>query len=54
MYQYSLEWFIGIFLNSIANADASGTPRELLFIACPVRGFEWKVNQRFLLCNLQP
>lgn len=25
MYQYSLEWFIGIFLNSIANADASGT-----------------------------
>ncbi|XP_020606105.1 dynein heavy chain 1, axonemal-like [Orbicella faveolata] len=23
MYQYSLEWFIGIFLNSIANADAS-------------------------------
>ena len=33
MYQYSLEWFIGIFLNSIANADASGTPRELLFIA---------------------
>ena len=47
MYQYSLEWFIGIFLNSIANADASGTPRELLFIACPVRRFEWKVNQRF-------
>ena len=33
MYQYSLEWFIGIFLNSIANADASGTPRKLLFIA---------------------
>ena len=24
MYQYSLEWFISIFLNSIANADASG------------------------------
>ena len=47
MYQYSLEWFIGIFLNSIANADASGTPRELLFIAYPVRRFEWKVNQRF-------
>lgn len=23
MYQYSLEWFIGIFLNSIANAEAS-------------------------------
>lgn len=24
MYQYSLEWFIRIFLNSIANAEASG------------------------------
>ena len=24
MYQYSLEWFIGIFLGSIANADKSG------------------------------
>lgn len=24
MYQYSLEWFVKIFLNSIANADTSG------------------------------
>ena len=24
MYQYSLEWFIGIFLGSIANAEKSG------------------------------
>lgn len=24
MYQYSLEWFIGIFLNSIANAERAG------------------------------
>lgn len=24
MYQYSLEWFISIFLNSIASADQSG------------------------------
>ena len=47
MYQYSLEWFIGIFLNSIANADASGTLRELLFIACPVVRYGWKVNQHF-------
>ena len=25
MYQYSLEWFIAIFLNGIANAEKSGT-----------------------------
>jgi len=24
MYQYSLEWFVGIFLNSIANAERAG------------------------------
>ena len=24
MYQYSLEWFIGIFLNAIASAEKSG------------------------------
>ena len=24
MYQYSLEWFVNIFLKSIANADAAG------------------------------
>jgi dynein heavy chain len=24
MYQYSLEWFISIFLNSIANAEQAG------------------------------
>lgn len=32
MYQYSLEWFIGIFLNSIANADASGESCIILHI----------------------
>ena len=32
MYQYSLEWFIGIFLNSIANADASGKCCLLLIL----------------------
>ena len=29
MYQYSLEWFIGIFLGSIANAEKSGMCIEL-------------------------
>jgi len=30
MYQYSLEWFISIFLNGIANADKSGIVASLI------------------------
>lgn len=37
MYQYSLEWFIGIFLNSIANADASGTWLTRFFLRCSLQ-----------------
>ena len=41
MYQYSLEWFIGIFLGSIANAEKSGefscTMQQLLHVFMYIR-----------------
>lgn len=29
MYQYSLEWFLGIFTAAIANSERAGTPKVL-------------------------
>ena len=41
MYQYSLEWFIGTFLGSIANAEKSGefscTMQQLLHVFMYIR-----------------
>ena len=33
MYQYSLEWFIGIFLGGIANAERAGECNKKVFIS---------------------
>ena len=34
MYQYSLEWFIGIFLNAIASAEKSGKQELTMILFC--------------------
>ena len=47
MYQYSLEWFIGIFLNSIANAEASGN-RGLWYLAFIVTSHDLQL----LICTV--
>lgn len=38
MYQYSLEWFLNIFLSGIANSERAGTPEGL--------GCRWAPPQR--------
>lgn len=57
MYQYSLEWFISIFLGGIANAERAGkpekkTPVSMHFIQKEIHSLEIATGLRFCAKDL--